>query len=155
MANSGNNALCAIGRKLYRQVAIKPAIVLFGEINADSLLLAKQKLFHQHLTGKDAADVNTHAVVLHLLNPDGSCGIIYLNINMFTVTSDESRDPDMPPVFGERDKRLTLSTAPPLFYINEIVYVRVRCTIEHKEASLLSKIVSLKTKKQWFISLAG
>lgn len=155
MANSGNNALCAIGRKLYRQVAIKPAIVLFDEINADSLLLAKQKLFHQHLTGKDAADVNTHAVVLHLLNPDGSCGIIYLNINMFTVTSDESRDPDMPPVFGERDKRLTLSTAPPLFYINEIVYVRVRCTIEHKEASLLSKIVSLKTKKQWFISLAG
>ena len=155
MANSGNNALCAIGRKLYRQVALKPAIVLFGEINADSLLLAKQKLFHQHLTGKDAADVNTHAVVLHLLNPDGSCGIIYLNINMFTVTSDESRDPDMPPVFGERDKRLTLSTAPPLFYINEIVYVRVRCTIEHKEASLLSKIVSLKTKKQWFISLAG
>lgn len=155
MANSGNNALCAIGRKLYRQVAIKPAIVLFGEINADSLLLAKQKLFHQHLTGKDAADVNTHAVVLHLLNPDGSCGIIYLNINMFTVTSDESRDPDMPPVFGERDKRLTLSTAPSLFYINEIVYVRARCTIEHKEASLLSKIVSFKTKKQWFISLAG
>lgn len=51
-----------------------------------------------------------------------------------------------PPIFGERDKRLTLSTAPSLFYINEIVYVRARCTIEHKEASLLSKIVSLKTK---------
>ncbi|MEB5697568.1 hypothetical protein MXM31_15525 [Klebsiella aerogenes] len=78
-----------------------------------------------------------------------------MNINMFSVTSNESRDPDMPSIFGERDKRLTLSTAPPLFYINEIVYVRARCTIEHKEASLLSKIVSLKTKKQWFISLTG
>ncbi len=155
MANSGKNALCAIGRELYRQVAIKPAIVLLGEIDADGLLLAKQKLFHQYLTGKNAADVNTHAVVLNLLNPDGSCGIIYLNINMFSVTSNESRDPDMPPVFGERDKRLALSTAPSLFYINEIVYVRARCTIEHKEASLLSKIVSFKTKKQWFISLAG
>ena len=155
MANSGNNALCAIGRELYRQVAIKPAIVLLGEIDADGLLLAKQKLFHQYLTGKDAADVNTHTVVFHLLNPDGSGGVIYLNINMFSVTSNESRDPDMPPVFGERDKRLTLSTAPALFYINEIVHVRARCTIEHKQASLLSKIVSLKTKKQWFISLAG
>lgn len=155
MANSGNNALCAIGRELYRQVAIKPAIVLLGEIDADGLLLAKQKLLHQYLTGKDAADVNTHAVMFHLLNPDGSGGIIYLNINMFSVTSNESRDPDMPPIFGERDKRLTLSTAPSLFYINEIVYVRTHCTIEHKEASLLSKIVSLKTKKQWFISLAG
>ncbi|WP_227505016.1 hypothetical protein [Klebsiella aerogenes] len=78
-----------------------------------------------------------------------------MNINMFSVTSNESCDPDMPPIFGERDKQLTLSTAPSLFYINEIVYVRARCTIEHKEASLLSKIVSLKTKKQWFISLAG
>lgn len=103
MAYFHNNVLCAIGRELYRQVAIKPAIVLLGEIDADSLLLTKQKLLHQYLTGKNAADVNTHAVVLNLLNPNGSAGIIYLNINMFSVTSNKSRDPDMPPPFLEKE----------------------------------------------------